>query len=223
MAGPGARPVRPGHGTRRRTTRNDAPRRRPALQDQLSERPGLTAIVLALWLLALRAKGRARACARLAQGRARARDRPSRGEPQRRRRRHARGRVRACRTRRPVAGAGCLAASPVVLLRMPETLKREIQAEAFRTSTNTNDVIVRTLADGLGIPHDSRSRRSVPFGGGRGKDHRMAESNGSENGSDALEGEGARRDHRRRQLRELAPAGRRVLQGGEVANRPSPG
>ena len=74
-------------------------------------------------------------------------------------------------------------ASPVVLLRMPETLKREIQAEAFRPSTNTNDVIVRTLADGLGIPHDSRSRRSVPFGGGRGKDHRMAESNGSQNGS----------------------------------------
>jgi len=66
---------------------------------------------------------------------------------------------------------------------MPETLKREIQAEAFRSSSNTNDVIVHTLADGLGIPHDSRSRRSVPFGGGRGKDHRMAESNDSQNGS----------------------------------------
>ena len=80
--------------------------------------------------------------------------------------------------------SGLPGASPVVLLRMPETLKREIQAEAFRTSTNTNDVIVRTLADGLGIPHDSRSRRSVPFGGGRGKDHRMAESNGPQNGSE---------------------------------------
>ena len=79
--------------------------------------------------------------------------------------------------------SGLPGASPVVLLRMPETLKREIQAEAFRTSTNTNDVIVRTLADGLGIPHDSRSRRSVPFGGGRGKDHRMAESNGSQSDS----------------------------------------
>jgi myo-inositol-1-phosphate synthase len=75
--------------------------------------------------------------------------------------------------------SGLPGASPVVLLRMPETLKREIQAEAFRTSTNTNDVIVRTLADGLGIPYGSRSRRSVPFGGGRGKDHRMAEQNGS--------------------------------------------
>src|SRR4029079_1201378 len=73
-------------------------------------------------------------------------------------------------------------ASPVVLLRMPETLKREIQTEAFRTSTSTNDVIVRTLADGLGIPHDSRSRRSVPFGAGRRKDHPMAATNGSANG-----------------------------------------
>src|SRR6185503_9349899 len=64
--------------------------------------------------------------------------------------------------------SGLPGASPVVLLRMPET-----QTEAFRTSTNTNDVVVHTLADGLGIPHDSRSRRSVPFGGGRGKDPRM--------------------------------------------------
>jgi myo-inositol-1-phosphate synthase len=79
--------------------------------------------------------------------------------------------------------SGLPGASPVVLLRMPETLKREIQAEAFRSSTNTNDVIVRTLADGLGIPYDSQSRRSVPFGGGRGKDPRMAESNGSQNDS----------------------------------------
>ncbi len=79
--------------------------------------------------------------------------------------------------------SGLPGASPVVLLRMPETLKREIQTEAFRSSTNTNDVIVRTLADGLGIPYDSRSRRSVPFGGGRGKDPRMAEQSGSQNGS----------------------------------------
>jgi myo-inositol-1-phosphate synthase len=72
--------------------------------------------------------------------------------------------------------------SPVILLRMPEELKREIQAEAFRSASNTNDVIVRALADGLGIPYDSTSRRSVPFGGGRGKDHPMADENGSKNG-----------------------------------------
>ncbi len=73
--------------------------------------------------------------------------------------------------------------SPVILLRMPEELKREIQAEAFRSASSTNDVIVRALSDGFGIPYDSTSRRSVPFGGGRGKDHPMAEQNGSQNGT----------------------------------------
>jgi myo-inositol-1-phosphate synthase len=74
--------------------------------------------------------------------------------------------------------------SPVILLRMPEELKREIQAEAFRSASNTNDVIVRSLADSLGIPHESNQRRSVPFGGGgRGKDTTMATTNGSKNGA----------------------------------------
>jgi len=74
-------------------------------------------------------------------------------------------------------------ASPVILLRMPEELKREIQAEAFRSASNTNDVIVRTLAASLGVPHDSRSSRPAPFGGGRGKDTPMAATNGSKNGA----------------------------------------
>ena len=73
--------------------------------------------------------------------------------------------------------------SPVILLRMPEELKREIQAEAFRSASNTNDVIVRSLADSLGIPHETTQRRSVPFGGGRGKDTTMAATNGSKNGA----------------------------------------
>jgi myo-inositol-1-phosphate synthase len=73
--------------------------------------------------------------------------------------------------------------SPVILLRMPEELKREIQAEAFRSASNTNDVIVRSLADSLGIPHETTQRRSVPFGGGRGKDTTMAATNGSTNGA----------------------------------------
>jgi myo-inositol-1-phosphate synthase len=72
--------------------------------------------------------------------------------------------------------------SPVVLLRMPPELKDAIQAEAFRRGSNTNDVILASLADGLGIPFESNARRSVPFGGGRGKDTPMAESNGSANG-----------------------------------------
>src|SRR4051795_1529463 len=74
-------------------------------------------------------------------------------------------------------------ASPVVLLRMPEELKEAIQAEAFRTGSNTNDVILAALADELGVPFVSNRRRSVPFGGGRRKDTPMAETNGSKNGT----------------------------------------
>jgi myo-inositol-1-phosphate synthase len=71
--------------------------------------------------------------------------------------------------------------SPVILLRMPEALKRELQAEAGRTGSNTNDVILRALSEGLGIPFESNRRRPVPFGGGRGKEP-MASTNGSQNG-----------------------------------------
>ena len=73
--------------------------------------------------------------------------------------------------------------SPVVLLRMPEKLKREIQAEAFRSASSTNDVIVRTLAERLGIPHDTASRRSALSRADRRKDTPMAEQNGSKNGN----------------------------------------
>jgi myo-inositol-1-phosphate synthase len=71
--------------------------------------------------------------------------------------------------------------SPVILLRMPEELKRELKAEAGRTGSNTNDVILRALAAGLGIPFESNRRRSVAFGGGHGKEP-MASTNGSQNG-----------------------------------------
>src|SRR5687768_3210725 len=62
--------------------------------------------------------------------------------------------------RRPLAGT-----TGVALPRMPPELKRAIQEEAFRLETNTNDVIVRALADHLGVPVTSSQRRSVPFGG----------------------------------------------------------
>jgi len=73
--------------------------------------------------------------------------------------------------------------SPVVLLRMPEELKAAIQAEAFRTGSNTNDVILVALSNGLGVPFESNRRRSVPLGGGRGKDTPMAATTGSPNGT----------------------------------------
>jgi myo-inositol-1-phosphate synthase len=74
--------------------------------------------------------------------------------------------------RSPAAGT-----SGVVLLRLPPALKRRIQLEAFERGTNTNDVILETLSERLGIPFESNRRRSVPFGGGRGKEP-MASTNG---------------------------------------------
>ena len=74
--------------------------------------------------------------------------------------------------RSPAAGA-----SGVVLLRLPPTLKRRIQLEAFERGSNTNDVILETLSARLGIPFESNRRRSVPFGGGRRKEP-MASTNG---------------------------------------------
>src|SRR5436190_8999844 len=68
-------------------------------------------------------------------------------------------------------------ASGVVLLRLPPTLKRRLQLEAFERGSNTNDVILETLSERLGLPFESSRRRSVPFGGGRRKEP-MASTNG---------------------------------------------
>ncbi len=51
------------------------------------------------------------------------------------------------RRRKVLAGS-----SPVLLLRVPPELKDEIHAEAARTGTNANDVILAALANGLGVP-----------------------------------------------------------------------
>jgi myo-inositol-1-phosphate synthase len=60
-------------------------------------------------------------------------------------------------------------ASPVALLRVPVDLKYEIDAEARRTDTSANDVILGALSAGLGlIPH--------------GRKGTMASQNGSQNG-----------------------------------------
>jgi hypothetical protein len=73
--------------------------------------------------------------------------------------------------------------SPVVLLRVPEDLKHELEAEASRRGRPINDVVVSALADELGVPRDSSHRRSVRTTGARGKDTTpMAETNGSKNG-----------------------------------------
>ena len=66
------------------------------------------------------------------------------------------------RRRKVLAGS-----SPVHLLRVPQQLKDEIHAEASRTGTNANDVILAALTEGLGIPQVRRRKET------------MAETNGS--------------------------------------------
>ena len=70
------------------------------------------------------------------------------------------------RRRKVLAGS-----SPVLLLRVPLELKDEIHAEAARTGTNANDVILAALTDGLGIPRVSNRKDT------------MAETNGSTDGN----------------------------------------
>ena len=43
-------------------------------------------------------------------------------------------------------------ASPVLLLRMPADLKHEIEKEARRSGSSSNEVILRALADALAVP-----------------------------------------------------------------------
>jgi myo-inositol-1-phosphate synthase len=78
-------------------------------------------------------------------------------------------------------------ASPVVLLRLPESLKDELGAEAARSGQSVNDVVLRALAEGLDVPFASnrrRTRETVPARAtsSHGKDTTMAETNGSKNG-----------------------------------------
>jgi myo-inositol-1-phosphate synthase len=76
------------------------------------------------------------------------------------------------RQRKVLAGG-----SPVVLLRVPQELKDEIQMEATRAGSNANDVILDALAEGLGVPSRSKRKR---------KDT-MASTNGRKNGARAKE------------------------------------
>ena len=64
-------------------------------------------------------------------------------------------------------------ASPVILLRMPEELKEKLEAESARSGRTVNDVVLRSLADGLDVPFASNRRKETP----------MAETNGSKKGA----------------------------------------
>ena len=71
--------------------------------------------------------------------------------------------------RRKVLAGG----SPVILLRVPQELKAEVQAEASSSGANANDIILAALADGLGVPSQSNRKRKET----------MATTNGSKNGA----------------------------------------
>ena len=73
--------------------------------------------------------------------------------------------------RRKVLAGG----SPVVLLRVPQGLKDEIQAEAARSGDHANDVILAALAEGLGVPSASERKDT------------MASTIGSKNGARSKE------------------------------------
>jgi myo-inositol-1-phosphate synthase len=88
--------------------------------------------------------------------------------------------------------------SPVILLRVPEHVKDELEAEASRTGDTVNDVVLRALADGLGVPFAS-NRRKEP----------MATTNGSKNGN------GRKKDKVRVALIGVGNCANSLLQGVE--------
>jgi myo-inositol-1-phosphate synthase len=69
--------------------------------------------------------------------------------------------------------------SRVVLLRMPDELKVELQAEAARSKQTVNDVVLHALSRQLAVPFASNRRRPAR---GRRKEAMAASGNGSHNG-----------------------------------------
>jgi myo-inositol-1-phosphate synthase len=61
--------------------------------------------------------------------------------------------------------------SPVLLLRMPSDLKYEIEAQARRTGSSSNDVIVRALAEALAVslPSSRKDPMASPNGSSNGR------------------------------------------------------
>ena len=95
-----------------------------------------------------------------------------------------------------------------VLLRMPRELKERLARRAGERRKTTHDLIVETLSEGLG-----RQR----------KEAMSAERQRQLERARTRERQGARRDHRRRQLRQLAAAGGRVLPRRAATTSSSPG
>jgi len=57
--------------------------------------------------------------------------------------------------------------SPVVLLRVPTDVKHELEAEARRTDSSLNGVVLKALADGLSIPRPTRRKEAMATNGSK--------------------------------------------------------
>ena len=66
--------------------------------------------------------------------------------------------------RSPLPGA-----SPVVLLRVPDDLKHELEKDASREGTSVNDLINRTLADGLAVPQTTKRKDTMSQQNGKAR------------------------------------------------------
>jgi myo-inositol-1-phosphate synthase len=111
-------------------------------------------------------------------------------------------------------------ASPVILLRLPEDLKHELETEASRSGSTVNGVVVRALADGLGVPHASHPRGTVPVRGQSPahstRKEPMATTNGSKNG-------GRKKDKVRVAIVGVGNCANSLLQGVEYYKDADPG
>jgi myo-inositol-1-phosphate synthase len=72
--------------------------------------------------------------------------------------------------------------SPVALLRVPPELKRRLEEAAAERGSNTNRVVVQSLAGELGVELEPAFIDRVPLPGGRRRGLTMAEPNGRSNG-----------------------------------------
>ena len=68
------------------------------------------------------------------------------------------------RRRKVLAGA-----SPVLLLRVPDDLKHELEKDARRQGASVNDLINRTLADGLAVPHTTKRKDTMSQQNGKAR------------------------------------------------------
>jgi myo-inositol-1-phosphate synthase len=59
--------------------------------------------------------------------------------------------------------------SPVVLLRVPDDLKHELEKDASREGTSVNDLINRTLADGLAVPRTTKRKDTMSQQNGKAR------------------------------------------------------